>query len=99
MYAGRIVESANAAGFLAGPQHPYSAGLLDSVPTLADAHGTELRTIAGTPPAPGTVFPGCRFEPRCPRAQARCQREDPPLVAGTISMVACHFPLTRENAR
>ena len=99
MYAGRIVESANAAGFLAGPQHPYSAGLLDSVPTLADAHGTELRTIAGTPPAPGTVFPGCRFEPRCPRAQARCQREDPPLVEGTVSMVACHFPLTRENAR
>jgi oligopeptide transport system ATP-binding protein len=95
MYAGRIVEMADAAEFLAGPRHPYSAGLLDSVPTLADAQVGELRTIAGTPPAPGAVFPGCRFEPRCPRREAHCRREDPPLAKGTTSAVACHFPLTR----
>jgi len=98
MYAGRIVESADAGAFLAGPRHPYSAGLLDAVPTLADVYGAELRTIAGTPPASGTVFPGCRFEPRCPRAQARCRREYPPLAAGPAAAVACHFPLGPEDA-
>jgi len=98
MYAGRIVEAADAAAFLRGPRHPYGAGLLDAVPTLADDHGAELRTIAGTPPAPGSVFPGCRFEPRCPHRQARCHHEDPPLVAGAVSAVACHFPLARERA-
>jgi oligopeptide transport system ATP-binding protein len=98
MYAGRIVESADAAAFLRGPRHPYGAGLLDAVPTLADAYGAELRTIAGTPPSPGSVFPGCSFEPRCPHRQARCLREDPPLVAENASAFACHFPLTRERA-
>lgn len=97
MYAGRIVEIADAAAFLAGPRHPYSAGLLDSVPTLADEQGAELRTIAGSPPAPGTVFPGCRFEPRCPRRAARCSREDPPLGQGAAGAVACHFPLAPET--
>jgi oligopeptide/dipeptide ABC transporter ATP-binding protein len=98
MYAGRIVESADAAAFLQGPRHPYGAGLLEAVPSLAAAGGTELRTIAGAPPPPGSVFPGCRFEPRCPQRQARCQREDPPLVTENACAVACHFPLARERA-
>ncbi len=98
MYAGRIVETADAAAFLQGPRHPYGAGLLDAVPSLADDPGAELRTIAGTPPSPGSVFPGCRFEPRCPQRQARCGREDPALVAGADSAVACHFPLARKSA-
>jgi oligopeptide transport system ATP-binding protein len=98
MYAGRIVETANAAAFLQGPRHPYSAGLLESVPALTDAGDAELRSIAGSPPAPGAIFPGCRFEPRCPRRAARCAVEDPLLVAGTAAAVACHFPLLRERA-
>ncbi|MEX1993553.1 MAG: ABC transporter ATP-binding protein [Steroidobacteraceae bacterium] len=97
MYAGRIVECATASVLLAGPGHPYSAGLLASVPTLADAPGTELRTIAGSPPAPGTAFTGCRFAPRCPRAAMRCRAEDPPLVARGRAAIACHFPLTGEG--
>lgn len=98
MYAGRIVETADAAAFLQGPRHPYGAGLLAAVPTLADVYGAELRTIAGTPPPPGSVFPGCRFEPRCSHRQARCHHEDPPLVVENAAAVACHFPLTRERA-
>ncbi len=96
MYAGRIVECADAETFLSGPGHPYSAALLASVPSLADAAGAELRTIAGAPPSAGTIFTGCRFEPRCPRAAARCRAVDPPLVAGEESAIACHFPLRGE---
>ncbi len=95
MYAGRIVEAADTVDFLAGPRHPYSAGLLAAVPSIDDPPGTELRTIAGTPPRPGTILPGCRFEPRCGKAQARCRAEDPPLVAQDGAGVACHFPLQR----
>jgi oligopeptide/dipeptide ABC transporter ATP-binding protein len=93
MYAGRIVESAPSADFLAGPRHPYSAGLLAAVPSIDDPPGSELRTIAGTPPPPGTVLPGCRFEPRCAQAQARCRGEDPPWVEREGAGIACHFPL------
>ena len=97
MYAGRIVESAAAADFLAGPRHPYSAGLLAAVPSIDDPPGTELRTIAGTPPRPGTILPGCRFEPRCGNAQLRCGGEDPPWVAQGGTGIACHFPLPRDG--
>ena len=95
MYAGRIVESAPSADFLAGPRHPYSAGLLAAVPSIDDPPGSELRTIAGAPPRPGTVLPGCRFEPRCAQAQARCRVEDPPWVEQDGGGIACHFPLPR----
>ena len=93
MYAGRIVESADLSDFLAGPRHPYSAGLLAAVPSIDDPPGAELRMIAGTPPRPGTVLPGCRFEPRCANAQPRCGGEDPPWVAQDGAGIACHFPL------
>ena len=93
MYAGRVVESDQAARFLAGPRHPYSAGLLAAVPRLDDPPGIELRTIVGAPPRPGTILPGCRFEPRCQHAQARCHSDDPPFVTQDGAGVACHFPL------
>ena len=95
MYAGRIVESAEAARLLAEPAHPYSAGLLAAVPQLDDLPGSELRTIAGAPPRPGTILPGCRFEPRCGYAQARCRGEDPPLVMRGAAGIACHYPLNQ----
>ncbi len=94
MYAGRVVEQSDASRFLSGPVHPYSAGLLAAVPSLADVPGTEMRTIAGTPPAAGTRFSGCRFEPRCSRAAARCREVDPALVLQNGVAAACHFPLT-----
>ena len=95
MYAGRIVESAVTADFLAGPRHPYGAGLLAAVPSIDDPPGAELRTIAGTPPRPGAILPGCRFEPRCANAQARCRVDDPPWVVQGGAGIACHFPLLR----
>jgi len=92
MYAGRIVELADAARFLRQPRHPYGAGLLAAVPTLTTGAGP-LLTIAGAPPRPGTAFTGCRFEPRCGRAQERCRREDPVLAPLDGGAVACHFPV------
>ena len=98
MYAGRIVETSPAGNFLAGPSHPYGAGLLAALPRLDDAPGVPFRTIAGAPPRPGERFTGCRFEPRCPRAAARCRAEDPAL-AEVLPQVesACHFPLAGER--
>jgi oligopeptide transport system ATP-binding protein len=92
MYAGRIVELADAERFFRQPRHPYGAGLLAAVPTLGTGTGP-LRTIAGAPPRPGSVFAGCRFEPRCERARERCRGEHPALSAGDGGQVACHFPI------
>ncbi len=95
MYAGRIVELAGTAAFLESPRHPYSAGLLASVPSLSDEPRAALRTIPGTPPVAGTAFAGCRFEPRCGRAAAACRVQDPRLSATADAgpAVACHYPL------
>jgi peptide/nickel transport system ATP-binding protein len=64
MYAGRGVEKGDARQVLSRPSHPYTFGLLESVPSLTD-DGTELRTITGTPPSLLAVPPGCAFHPRC----------------------------------
>jgi len=99
MYAGRIVEEGTASALLSHPAHPYTAGLLASVPRLSGATGGELPTIAGQPPAPGMTFAGCRFEPRCPRSAEPCRVTDPPLEARAAVRVACHFPAGSERAR
>jgi oligopeptide/dipeptide ABC transporter ATP-binding protein len=99
MYAGRIVEEGEAAALLARPAHPYTAGLLAAVPTLAGPADAELATIPGAPPRPGERFPGCRFEPRCARRAPRCRAEDPALVDRLATRVACHFPLDAGPAR
>jgi oligopeptide/dipeptide ABC transporter ATP-binding protein len=79
MYAGRIVESASVAALFAGPQHPYTVGLLGSIPRL-DLEQTRLAAIEGQVPNPMAPVEGCRFHPRCPFAFERCRREDPPLL-------------------
>ena len=80
MYAGQVVEQAGVHALFRQPLHPYTAGLLASLPRLGEAR-TRLRTIPGQVPDP-TAFPaGCRFHPRCPLAQERCRRETPELVA------------------
>lgn len=91
MYAGRIVESADAYSLYKQPGHPYTAGLMRSIPRL-DLKGHELETIKGLPPNLLAVPPGCPFHPRCPRAQERCRQEVPTyhqLGLGRTS--ACHF--------
>jgi oligopeptide transport system ATP-binding protein len=92
MYAGRIVESAAAPQLLQRAQHPYTAELLKCVPTLSGPLMERLPTLAGQPPRPGDLLPGCAFAPRCPRAAARCLLERP-LLSGAAHGVACHFPL------
>ena len=78
MYSGKIVESAPIAELFADPQHPYTIGLLGSIPRL-DIDRTRLATIKGTVPSADKQPKGCRFSPRCPFADHRCQEQSPPL--------------------
>jgi peptide/nickel transport system ATP-binding protein len=91
MYAGRIVEHADVHSLYAAPAHPYTKGLLESIPRL-DTKGQQLATIQGLPPNLMRIPPGCPFHPRCPYAQPVCVEQLPPpydLGAGRTS--ACHF--------
>ena len=91
MYAGRIVESGPTAELLTDPKHPYTRGLLDAVPRLEEARG-RLKGIEGQVPNPAALPPGCPFHPRCPKRQARCEREEPGVESpGPDRSVRCHF--------
>jgi peptide/nickel transport system ATP-binding protein len=79
MYAGRLVEEAPTADLFARPSHPYTRGLLASVPRLSGPV-TRLIPIAGTVPLPTAWPSGCRFHPRCPDVLPRCPRDDPPAL-------------------
>jgi peptide/nickel transport system ATP-binding protein len=79
MYAGQVVEEAAVDDLYANPRHPYTRGLLGALPVIGD-HGEELSTIAGLPPDPLRMPPGCRFWDRCTvRADGRCENEPPPV--------------------
>ncbi|GAA4798403.1 ABC transporter ATP-binding protein [Actinomycetospora chlora] len=92
MYAGRIVEHADAATLYARPGHPYTRGLMDSVPRVDDVAGAALRPIPGLPPSLSAIPNGCPFHPRCAYAQDVCTDEVPPLRAlGNGHQAACHF--------
>jgi peptide/nickel transport system ATP-binding protein len=82
MYAGEVVERAPVDALFKRPEHPYTVGLLGSMPRL-DRRVEHLATIEGTVPNMATLPPGCRFAPRCPFADERCHTERPPIV--TIS--------------
>jgi len=89
MYAGKIVESAPVGQLFADPQHPYTIGLLGSIPRLGE-YRERLATIEGTVPSPANQPKGCRFSPRCPFADARCIAEPPELrTLGSGHQVAC----------
>ncbi|MFE2549204.1 ABC transporter ATP-binding protein [Streptomyces sp. NPDC059355] len=91
MYAGRIVEAAPVHEIYAAPAHPYTRGLLDSIPRL-DQKGQELYAIKGLPPNLLAIPSGCAFNPRCPMAQAVCRTDVPPLAqAGQGRASACFF--------
>ena len=79
MYAGRLAEQGSADAVFHRPRHPYTMGLLRSVPRLDRPRGTKLETIEGLPPNLANAPPGCRFAPRCPYRIAACE-SDPPLV-------------------
>ncbi|MFC8173044.1 ABC transporter ATP-binding protein [Streptomyces sp. NPDC057242] len=94
MYAGRIVERAPVHEIYKAPAHPYTKGLLESIPRL-DQKGQDLYAIKGLPPNLLHIPPGCAFNPRCPMAQDVCRTDEPPLYEVTGSPVprasACHF--------
>jgi oligopeptide/dipeptide ABC transporter ATP-binding protein len=77
MYAGRIVERATVGELFARPRHPYTAGLLHSIPRLG-GKADRLQPIEGSVPDAAALPAGCRFAPRCPIAFDRCHRESPP---------------------
>jgi oligopeptide/dipeptide ABC transporter ATP-binding protein len=79
MYAGRIVERAPAERLFAAPEHPYTWGLLRSIPTLDGPREELLKPISGSPPSPLAPPPGCRFHPRCPYSEPEHARTDPAL--------------------
>jgi oligopeptide/dipeptide ABC transporter ATP-binding protein len=90
MYAGKVVETAPAMELYHRPHHPYTLGLLRSVPRLDQGRKARLEPIEGFPPDMVHMPPGCAFHPRCPFRTERCQVEGPPLVAvGPEHMVAC----------
>ena len=80
MYAGRLVEAAPTGELFAAPEHPYTAGLLASVPRL-DGGASHLHAIPGSPPDLSDLPRGCAFAPRCPRSSEACERERPGLAA------------------
>ncbi|WP_019545260.1 ABC transporter ATP-binding protein [Streptomyces sulphureus] len=91
MYAGRIVETAPVRELYRQPAHPYTKGLLDSIPRL-DRKGQELYAIRGLPPSLLAIPEGCSFNPRCPMAREYCRTEDPPLYDVAAERAsACHF--------
>jgi peptide/nickel transport system permease protein len=91
MYAGTVVETGPVAEVFGKPHHPYTRGLLASVP--AEQHrGSRLSSIPGSPPDPGAVPAGCAFRTRCPMARERCATHRPPLTGtGAGRAAACHF--------
>ncbi|MET9573285.1 ABC transporter ATP-binding protein [Streptomyces virginiae] len=94
MYGGRAVEQAPVDALFADPAHPYTRGLLDSLPRLDTSDDEPLPFIPGSPPSLLLPAPGCAFAPRCPLAAERCTGERPEPAAygdGTGRTVACHF--------
>ena len=90
MYAGRIVESASADTVFGAPRHPYTIGLLRSVPRLDKPTSARLVPIEGQPPNPLYLPHGCAFQPRCPFAIDKCRLEAPPLASvGDNHLAAC----------
>jgi oligopeptide transport system ATP-binding protein len=93
MYAGKIVENSDATGLFENPLHPYTRGLLKSLPSQNQG-GNKLYTIGGSVPRLFDLPRGCRFHPRCPHAMDRCRKEEPPLKTfgkkgGTYHTVYC----------
>ena len=101
MYAGKIVESGTAVDIFKHARHPYTVGLLHSVPRLDATEHVRLATIEGQPPLLIQPIPGCSFEPRCDWAIDKCKTDAPPLEEKTPNHTAACWrnPLTDERTR
>ena len=97
MYAGRIVEVGPVADVIHRPQHPYTRGLMGSIPTIA-AEREALEQIDGTMPRLTAIPGGCAFHPRCPHVFDRCRRDRPELMAAGATRAACWLVLRQAAA-
>jgi oligopeptide/dipeptide ABC transporter ATP-binding protein len=99
MYLGRVVEIGATEAVFAHPAHPYTQSLLSAVPMIGGRRVVESFALEGEPPSPGAIPSGCRFRPRCPRADARCAAEDPAdRMLADGRRVACHYAEITETA-
>ncbi len=94
LYCGNVVERGRTRELIEAPAHPYTRGLIDSIPDHSNRH-ERLKQIPGTVPDIRNLPRGCNFRERCPRAQALCSEIEPDLMPqrGSLS-AACHFPLS-----
>jgi oligopeptide transport system ATP-binding protein len=93
LYCGKVVERGRTRDLISSPAHPYTRGLIDSIPDPLNRHA-RLKQIPGSVPDIRNLPKGCNFQDRCPRAQARCAQEEPVLQPQHTSLeAACHFPL------
>jgi oligopeptide/dipeptide ABC transporter ATP-binding protein len=90
VYAGEVVEQASVDDLFARPSHPYTRGLIASIPDMA-VERERLFSIEGMPPPIGRLPQGCAFHPRCPQAQDICRVEAPPVRGTSLHKAACHF--------
>jgi len=98
MYCGQIIESATVEEIFRCPQHPYTAGLLRSIPVVREKKLKRLPTIEGKVPDLLHLPDGCLYADRCPKVQDRCRKEVPKLVGETGKQrVACFYPNNRED--
>jgi peptide/nickel transport system ATP-binding protein len=88
MYAGRIVEIGATRAIVDRPQHPYTRGLMGSIPRIGGRRD-RLRQVDGAMPRLGAVPAGCPFHPRCPDCFERCRHERPPLMPAAATTAAC----------
>jgi len=99
MYAGKIVERSSTREIFTKPFHPYTVGLLNSLPRTGGAKKYRLDAIPGVVPNPLHLPSGCRFRDRCPRAADLCAQTEPELVEKAPGhTVACHFPHSETRA-
>jgi oligopeptide/dipeptide ABC transporter ATP-binding protein len=99
MYAGKIVEQSNTRAIFNRPFHPYTVGLLNSLPNIGGKKKKRLDAIPGMVPSPLHLPSGCRFRDRCPKAADLCAQSEPQLVEKEPGhTVACHFPHTETRA-
>ncbi len=95
MYAGRVVESGRSGDLFRRPEHPYTAGLLGSIPPALGDKRPALLQIGGAPPDLAALPAGCTFHPRCPQRVAKCSQQDPALEPRGDDLVACWVPRDR----